>query len=263
MIRALKPKKILEVGVANGGGSAIILDAISDIDGAKLYSVDYTEKSYRYPDKPSGFLVEEKFSELMDKWQVFRGGDISCFIEEIGRNIDLLMLDTVHTHPWETLNFLCILPFMKRDSWTVLHDISLFANPDDRGGLACRYLFASVVSDEKITPRPDEGGVNFANIGAFKVSGVTEKYVDNLFEALVIPWNSQVSERDLCSIREIIRRYYSPEQYKFFCGVLELQDYMFKHQVTLRGSLKMRIKQRTSPKVFAFLQKIKRSLRIR
>ena len=262
IIRALKPRKILEVGVANGGGTAIILNAISDIEGAKLYSVDYTEKSYRYPNKPSGFLVEEKFPHLMDKWQMFRGGDISCFIEEIGGDIDLLMLDTVHTHPWETLNFLCILPFMKKDSWTVLHDISLFARPDNRGALACRYLFASVVSDEKITPHPDEGSIHFANIGAFRVSDVTEKYIDNLFETLVIPWNIQVSEKDLASIDKIISKYYSPEQYEFFREVLRLQEYMFKHQVTLMGSLKMSIKQRTSPRVFSFLQKVKRTFRI-
>ena len=172
------------------------------------------------------------------------------------------MLDTVHTHPWETLNFLCVLPFMKRDSWTVLHDISLFVNPNNRDGLACRYLFASVVSDEKISPRPEEGGMNFANMGAFRVSDVTEKYIDNLFEALVIPWNIQVSERDLADITAIISKYYSQERYEFFCKVLELQEHMFRHQMTLRGSLKRSIKQRTSPKVFAFLQKMKRSLRI-
>ena len=76
IIRALKPKKILEVGVSSGGGSVLILNAISDIDGAQLYSVDYMKKSYRYPDKPSGFLVDEKFPELMDKWHIFRGGDV-------------------------------------------------------------------------------------------------------------------------------------------------------------------------------------------
>lgn len=152
IIRAMKPKKILEVGVANGGGSAIILSAIRDIDGAELYSVDYTENSYKYPDKPSGFLVDEKFPELKDKWRIFRGGDVSRYIEEIGGDIDFLMLDTVHTHPWETLNFLCVLPFMRNDSFTVLHDISVFANPDDRYALACRYLFGQLFLMRKLRP---------------------------------------------------------------------------------------------------------------
>ena len=263
IIRSLKPKKILEVGVANGGGSAIILNAIRDIDGAELHSVDYTEKSYRYPDKPSGFLVEEKFPELMGKWHMYRGGDVSRFIEGIGGDIDFLMLDTVHTHPWETLNFLCVLPFMRADSWCVLHDISIFANPDDRSALACRYLFASVVSEEKITPAPDSDSVKFANIGAFKVSELTGKYVDNLFEALVIPWNIQVGARDIEDISRIISRHYTPKQYSFFRDILEFQRYLLAHPMTLKGSLKRAIKQRANPKLFTVLQKVKRSLRIK
>ena len=261
IIRALRPQKILEVGVANGGGTAIILNAISDIDGAELYSVDYLEKSYRYPGKLSGFLVEEKFRQLTDKWHVFRGGDVSRFIEEIGGDVDLLMLDTVHTHPWETLNFLCVLPFMKRDSWTLLHDISLFTRPSARYALACRYLFASVVSEEKITPRPEAEDRKFANIGAFKVSEVMDRYINNLFEALVIPWNIQVSGKDLADITKIIERYYSPEQYQFFCDVLEVQEYMFKHPITLKEGLKSSLRQRTSSKVFSFLQSAKRSVK--
>ena len=40
MVRKVKPKKIVEIGVAYGGTSAIILNAIKDIKGSKLYSID-------------------------------------------------------------------------------------------------------------------------------------------------------------------------------------------------------------------------------
>ena len=85
-IRYFKPKNILEVGIAHGGGSAIILNAIKDIDGAKLTSVDYCEKFYGGGiDKPSGYIVDEKFSYLKkDNWQLFCGGDVSKFIENVG-----------------------------------------------------------------------------------------------------------------------------------------------------------------------------------
>ena len=83
-VRYLKPKNILEVGIAHGGGSAIILNAIKDIDGAKLISVDYCEKFYgKDIDKPSGYIVDEKFSHLKNKWTRYLGGDVSKFIEEI------------------------------------------------------------------------------------------------------------------------------------------------------------------------------------
>ena len=40
LIHLFKPAKILELGVSSDGGSAIILNAIRDIDGAKLFSFD-------------------------------------------------------------------------------------------------------------------------------------------------------------------------------------------------------------------------------
>ena len=147
VIRYFKPAKILEVGVSQGGGTALILNAIKDLD-SQLISVDYCEKYYGGGEnggKLSGWLVDEKFSNLKDKWQIYRGGDI-----------DVLVLDSAHIHPWETLNFLCVLPFMKRDSWCVLHDISLFYRAGRENELACRYLFSYVVSDYKIMPAPEE-----------------------------------------------------------------------------------------------------------
>ena len=262
IIRTLKPKKILEAGVASGAGSAIILNAISDIDGAELYSVDYAEESVNTPGKLSGFLVEEKFAGLTNKWHIFKGGDVSHFLDEVGGNIDLFMLDTSHTHPWETLNFICTLPFMKKsESWVVLHDIDLFVTPRHRNELACRYLFASVVSDEKVTPAPDkEEDIFFPNIGAFKVSEITEKHISNLFEALLIPWNIKISARDLDDIRKIISTYYPPEYYKFFCDTLDFQEYMFSHRTSLKGAIYGSIKQRANPKFLRFLMKIKHAL---
>ena len=65
IIRYMKPAKILEVGVARGGGSAIILNAIKDLGQSHLFSADYCEKYYGGDtDKLSGYLVDEQFPEL-------------------------------------------------------------------------------------------------------------------------------------------------------------------------------------------------------
>lgn len=264
LIRSLKPKKILEVGVSSGGGSAIILNAISDIDDAKLYSVDYLEKAYRHPEKPSGFIVEEKFPKLMDKWKVYRGGDISCFIEDIGGDIDFLMLDSAHVHPWETLNFLCVLPFMKNFSYAAVHDLTLFVRPGSRfSSKASCYLFASVVSDQKIKPVPsdiDNQFAGIANMGAFRVSEDTRKYVDNLFECLFFPWDTLVSKKDIDDVSKIIKKYYSTEQYHTFCDVVKFQDYIIQHPASLRQSLRFML-QNTMPNMFESLRKMKSKLK--
>jgi predicted O-methyltransferase YrrM len=113
MIRQIKPKKILEVGVSAGGSSAIILNAIKDMPETKVYSVDYFSFYYKNPKQRCGFVVDF-FPQLTDKWNLLTGNDISYFIEDIGAEIDFVLLDTAHIHPWETLNFLTILPFLSK-----------------------------------------------------------------------------------------------------------------------------------------------------
>ena len=244
MVRYFKPAKILEVGIACGGGSAIILNAIKDLH-SQLISVDYCEQYYGgRTNKLSGFLVDEQFSHLKDKWTVYRGGDISRFIEKVGGDIDMLVLDTAHIHPWETLNFLCVLPFMKPDSWVVLHDVSLPYLAGREEDLACRYLYGHVVSDAKIMPAPEKNYIPyFSNIGACHVTEDTVKYVRNLFESLLCPWAAlpgvfdkkvfpcatPMLPEDLNDIRKIIAKYY-PEYAEFFEHAIEFQNGIVKHK---------------------------------
>ena len=63
LIRKIKPKKIVEIGVFRGGSSAIILNAIKDIKDAKLFSIDKSVYCYHGRKKKSGYLIQEKFPE--------------------------------------------------------------------------------------------------------------------------------------------------------------------------------------------------------
>ena len=95
MIRKYKPKKILEVGVASGGSSAIILNAIQNIENSHLYSIDKLINDYNRRNKEIGWIVKDNFSNLMKKWTLYTGGITSNFIEKIGGDIDLVFIDTV------------------------------------------------------------------------------------------------------------------------------------------------------------------------
>ena len=114
MIRKYKPKKILEVGVASGDSTAIILNAIQNIENSHLYSIDKLINAYNRKEKETGWLVKEKFSNLTNKWTLYTGGITSNFIEKIGGDIDLTFIDTVHYAPGECLDILQILPFLKK-----------------------------------------------------------------------------------------------------------------------------------------------------
>ncbi len=87
------------------------------------------------------------------------------------------------------------------------------------------------------------------------------KYVDNLFEMLLVPWNIQVSGRDLEDISRIIKKYYTPEQYKFFCDALEFQEYIFSHPANIHSKVRRYFQEKASAKTYSFLSKIRRSLR--
>jgi predicted O-methyltransferase YrrM len=50
LILRTNPKKLLEVGVSAGGSSIVMLNAIKDISNAALYSIDYAERHYNYPE---------------------------------------------------------------------------------------------------------------------------------------------------------------------------------------------------------------------
>ena len=47
LLRTVKPKKIVEIGVSSGGSAILILNAIKDIEGAKLFSIDKSINWYR------------------------------------------------------------------------------------------------------------------------------------------------------------------------------------------------------------------------
>lgn len=232
MIRHIKPKKILEVGVSAGGSSAIILNAIKDMPESILYSVDYSKHWYRNKNKNTGFIINECFPELADKWHLLAGNDVSFVIEDIGADIDFVLLDTVHIHPWETLNFVCVLPFLKVGTWVVLHDIALHLF--NHQFLACRYLFDYVDSDNKIVSSPHnvfavDDFINelcfSSNIGAFEITENTHSNIKKIFLSLTLPWGIEINQRDIHKITNIINKYYGSELISIFEDVLKLQKY--------------------------------------
>ena len=122
LLRTIKPKKIVEIGVSAGGSAVLILNAIKDIEGAKLFSIDKSTYWFRDRNKKTGYLVHEKFPELMNKWTLYTGGLTAEFIETIGHGIDLVFIDTYHITPGEMLDWLMVLPFLKNEAIVIFHD---------------------------------------------------------------------------------------------------------------------------------------------
>ena len=232
MIRKYKPKKILEVGVASGGSSAIILNAIQDIENSHLYSIDKMTNAVNKRDKETGWIIKENFRNFMKKWTLFTGGITSNFIEQIGGDIDLVFIDTVHESPGEWLDIIQVMPFLKKTNAIVmLHDIKyqflirkVFYSSND-------HLF-TYLKGKKIMPKvPDI----IPNIGAVLLDDDQKKHYFDYFFALTSTWSYIPNIEEWNFIREFIVKYYEKELIQIYDSAYKLNK---NYKIFLKGKKK-------------------------
>jgi len=211
-----EPKSILEIGVSGGGGSAVLLDAISNIKESTLTSIDIMDSWYVDKSKKIGFIVGEFFPKLLrNNWELITGKDPAEVLPKLNKRYDFAIIDTAHIHPVESLNFLTALPFLNDGAIVILHDISLCVVRGFLQSLAPRILWSSVVGsklsprNEYIYPENSNNEINVKNIGAFQISSDTKKYIRNVFESLLIPWERYINTID--AVGGFIQDYYDVE----------------------------------------------------
>ena len=223
IIRQTKPKKILELGVSAGGSSAIILNAIKDFDNAKLYSIDYSKKWYRDNSKNTGFIIDEKFSNLKNKWKLYTEGTAAKFMDEIGGEIDLCLLDTMHINPGEFLDFLIVLPYLKKNAILILHDIGLYHF--DKFGVTNGILF-SCLKGKKLSF--NEGLWNsFANIGAVILDeNIKDNILDYLY-LLTLPFEYLPTDNDILECQKLFSKNYEEEFVDTFMNIMLKNKQLF------------------------------------
>ena len=229
IIRQTKPKKILELGVSAGGSSAIILNAIKDFDNAKLYSVDYSKKWYRDNSKDVGFIIDEKFSNLKNKWKLYTGGTAAKFMEEIGGEIDLCLIDTMHINPGEFLDFLIVLPYLKKNAILIFHDIAL--HHTYKYCITNGILF-SCLNGNKLSF--NEGLWNrFANIGAVILDeNIKDNILDYLY-LLTLPWEYLPTDNDILECQKLFSKNYEEEFVDTFMNIMLKNKQLFIERNTI------------------------------
>ena len=230
LIKQKKPKKILEIGVAAGGTTAVILNCVSllDID-VEVFSIDVNEKLYSDSSKNTGYLAEQCMPYLTKKIKrrLETKGISVEFLESIGKDIDFLILDTMHILPGELLDFLACLPYLAKNCTVVLHDIALHHIGEDAGGYATQVLFDTVVG-KKIIGRDPESLEGYPNIGAFETNEDTKKYIENVFQALLLTWRYMPSSEQLRLYRDFYAKHYEKKYIDIFDKALALNEITLK-----------------------------------
>lgn len=223
IIRKLKPKKIVEIGVACGGSSSIILNSIKDINEAKLFSIEKKSYCYMVRNKKAGFIVEEQFPELMNKWTLYRESITAKVIESIGKDIDLVFIDTMHVTPGEMLDFLQVLPFLKEEAIVVLHDTFIMFNNGNVLKQKKNYSnnqILAYVRGELLLPNYNYK-VFSHNIGAIKLCKGQNKFYRHYFIALGTQWEFMPDNIDLTLIRKLFMKYYGNKYVEIYDDAVE------------------------------------------
>ena len=202
IIRSFRPKKILEVGVNLGGSSIIILNAIDDIKGSKLFSIDLNSEEY------VGECVYNYFPQFLHNWRLFKGNIATEFIEKIGNNIDMALIDTAHFEPGEILDFLIVLPFLKEEAIVIFHDIANQLRSHHRYEWAPYIIFNGIRGYKYL---PSGNKILKHNIGAVKLEKNQQKYYKDYFRLLGGQWQYFPKDIHINSIKKFFYKYYGKE----------------------------------------------------
>jgi len=223
IIRKTKPKTIVEIGLSAGGSTCVILNAISDMEDAKLYSFDYNtnwywEKTLKNARK-TGFLLEETVPELMSKWELYTGG-VPCkyFDEHLPKDgIDIAFIDTAHENPGEHLNILEILPYMKKNGIVILHD-TVYHTLHSANGTTC-HVVLNTLKGKHISLNSEET-MGLPNIGAIVLDENVDDMLLPLFSNVSLPWYYRISDDDFVEMYKHFSKYYSRylmKIYVYYC----------------------------------------------
>lgn len=229
IILRTKPRKALEAGVSAGASSVIMLNALKNIPGAALHSIDYSPRWYRNKSRKTGFIVDS-YPALARNWKLYTGSLSFAFMEEIGGEIDLCLIDTVHSNPGEILDTLMILPFLKDDAVIVFHDVNLHTMSGKvpecsaTSGITNNLLFSAIAGTKYAqghfvpwNPADKRRAVYFPNIGAIRISAETKRHVFEIFNLLTLKWNYLLAPEEEQGLAAFIEKHYGP----FFAGYLK------------------------------------------
>ena len=236
IIRKLKPKKCLEIGVARGGSSIIILNALKDYNSS-LISLDINDRYYRNKSLATGCFVKNYFPELAyNKWKLLTGEQPHKFLTKLNMKYDFLYLDTVHLAPGELFNIIEALPFLDNNAIIVLHDIAFhfpsnnyYCPKSVKFHPSNIYLMTSLVGKKIIVPKNDKG---FENMGAIILAPNQSKYYLNYFLLLLTPWDYLPKEPHIEELRIFIKEYYNNDLFLnlFNRSIEENKIYVHKYQ---------------------------------
>ena len=219
IIRKLKPKKCLEIGVNKGGTSILILNAIKDIKNSFLVSIDINTKLSEDPSKKIGYKVLKYFSFLTKNWQLFKGEMPHKVLDKIKKKFNFVIINTSHTMPGEILSLIEIMPFLEDNAILVFPNIishlkNVYIKDIDKTLLkkttTSIFLMSALVGKKKIIYDKNK---KMGNIGVIFLEKNQQRFYQNYFLLLMNFWEEMLSDEQIFKFRLFLQKYYKQEKY--------------------------------------------------
>ncbi len=124
LCRILRPRIVVETGVANGFSSASILQALEDNQAGELYSIDlHSREGVTIPiGKELGWVISE---HLKHRWHLILGESFRVLprlFKELG-TIDIFLHDSRHTYKTMMKEYTTVWPHLHRGAFLLSHDV--------------------------------------------------------------------------------------------------------------------------------------------
>lgn len=206
VVGAVRPQRMLEIGVSAGVTSGAMLTAAPD---AVLDAVDISETVYYNPEKPVGAVVAEAFPECASRYNVVTKAT-SVDVAGLDARYDVAFIDGEHAHPWASFDLLCVLPFLRQEAVVILHDIHYFCT-HSQGGF-CLYESLDLPKHK------------LDNIGCVvidqRIPGVLDRLLDSLYRAFRINWQDMLPLESIETARLVLDRTLGRDVAGRFCAML-------------------------------------------
>jgi len=145
MVSALRPRTVVELGVASGASSAALLYALDQLSGDEprtLCSCDVRATCYFNEAYDTGQACRDMYPTPRAQWRREFAMDARALAEVLPPGgADLTFIDANHSHPWPLLDLLHVTAFAKPGSWVMLHDIELPVQHPAHQVYGPRWLF--------------------------------------------------------------------------------------------------------------------------
>ena len=193
---------MLEIGVSAGFTSGAMLFASHTYDKeSNVYGI--------YIKKKNGNLIDEAYPDLRHRPTLYSGKDCTNIPELFVEHIDFVYINSLHFHPWATLDVLNSLTRIAEGGIIAIGDVR-FSPPGRKGSVDFFYLYEG-----------DKQTCDRALTGAVSVND-KQSLLEHCFKVLEREWETNVSKDVLSRTETNIKTYFcatAAERFREICRV--------------------------------------------